>query len=179
MVGWWKTAISHLKHSYLNWRAIPYRRKMICVYAVFFIIFSTFFFNFLDFRLDLIDFSSAWHRNQFFFFFYSFVFFFFFNGLLWATSHVIDGLPAWIISSYMRIVLKGLAFGSKLLVSFLSRGKVWLKSILEKWAILVNVPWGIDQGDFKKSRSWDLCFLVIEKAWKVWSCSKSWCIPNY
>ena len=36
-------AIYHLEHSYLNWRAIPCRRKMICVYAVF-IIFSTFFF---------------------------------------------------------------------------------------------------------------------------------------
>ena len=27
--GWWKMAISHLKHSYLNWRVIPCRRKMI------------------------------------------------------------------------------------------------------------------------------------------------------
>ena len=24
-----------------------------------------------------------------------------------------------------------------------------------------------------------LLFLVIEKVWQVWSCSKSWCIPNY
>ena len=31
--------------------------------------------------------------------------------------------------------LKRLAFGSRLLVSFLSREKIWLKSIFEKWAI--------------------------------------------
>ena len=24
-----------------------------------------------------------------------------------------------------------------------------------------------------------LVFLLIEKVWQVWSCSKSWCIPNY
>ena len=22
-------------------------------------------------------------------------------------------------------------------------------------------------------------FLIVEKVWQVWSCSKSWCIPNY
>ena len=32
----------------------------------------------------------------------------------------------------------------------------WLQSILEKRAILINVPQGIDQSNFKISRSWDL-----------------------
>ena len=32
---WWKMTIFHLKHNYLDWRAIPCRRGMICVYAVF------------------------------------------------------------------------------------------------------------------------------------------------
>ena len=39
--GWWKMIISHLKHSYLNWRANPCRRKMIAVFHHFF---NTFFF---------------------------------------------------------------------------------------------------------------------------------------
>ena len=60
---------------------------------------------------------------------------FFVNSLLWATLHVVDGFPTWSISSHVRIVLKRLAFGSRLLVSFLLRGKIWLKSILEKWVI--------------------------------------------
>ena len=93
-----------------------------------------FFFNlaFLIFVWTQSNFSSAWHDNQFFFFFYSFVFSFFLNSLLWATLHVVDGLPAWSISSHVRIVLKGLAFGLRLLVSFLLRGKIWLKNIPEK-----------------------------------------------
>ena len=78
------------------------------------------------------NFSSAWHDNQFFFFFYSFIFSFFVNSLLWATLHVVDGLPAWSISSHVMIVLKRLTFGSRLLVLFLLRGKIWLKSIIEK-----------------------------------------------
>ena len=35
VMGWWKMAISHLKHGCLNWRAIPCREKMICVCAAF------------------------------------------------------------------------------------------------------------------------------------------------
>ena len=57
----------------------------------------------------------------------------------------------------MRIILKGLAFGSRLLVSFLSRGKIWLKSILEKWAI---------SGQFRlnvMSRSWDFYFWLLKR----------------
>ena len=38
---------------------------------------------------------------------------------------------------------------------FCPKRGLWLKSISEKWAILVNVPQGVNQGDFKISRSWD------------------------
>ena len=46
-------------------------------------------------------------------------------------------------------------FGLKVFILILStKRESWLKSISEKWAILVNVPQGINQGDFKISRSW-------------------------
>ena len=35
MKGWWKMAISHLKHSYLNWRANPCRRKRLQFFDFF------------------------------------------------------------------------------------------------------------------------------------------------
>ena len=108
--------ISHLKHSYLNWRAIPCRRRMVCVYA--------FFHHFFDLCLDSNEFLQCIIWQSIFFFFYSFIFSFFVNCLLWATTHVIDGLPTWSISSYVRIVLKGWPFGPKLFISFLSQEKI-------------------------------------------------------
>ena len=39
-------------------------------------------------------------------------------------SYVVDGLSAWSISSHIRIVLKGLAFGPRLFISFLSTKRV-------------------------------------------------------
>ena len=46
--GWLKMAIFHFKHSYLNWRAFPCRRKWF-VFMHFFIVFSTHFLAFLIF----------------------------------------------------------------------------------------------------------------------------------
>ena len=43
----------------------------------------------------------------------------------------------------------------------LKRG-LWLKSIFEKWVILVNMPQGI-KDDFKVSRSWGLCFWSLKE----------------
>ena len=69
--GWWKMAISHLKYSSLYWRTIPYKRKMICVYAIF-SSFSQHFFGFLDFRLDSIEFFKCmtWQSIFIFYFFF-------------------------------------------------------------------------------------------------------------
>ena len=44
--------IFHFKHSYLNWNTIPYRRRMICVYAIFHHFLNTFFWL-LDFFFRL------------------------------------------------------------------------------------------------------------------------------
>ena len=153
-------AISHLKHSYLNWRANPCRRKD----------YSFSFFNFV-FWIWLSWFSFGLNRifqvhdmtiNFSFVLFHSF-FSLFFNGPLWAISHVVDGLLAWSISSHMRIILKGLAFDSRLLVSFLSREKYGSKIFPRNEQFLVNVPGGINQGDFRASWSWDLWFWSLKR----------------
>ena len=74
--GWWKMAISHLKHSYLNWRAISYKKQMICVYVVFF---NTFFeFDFLDFCLDSVEFFKCMTWQSIFLFILLFIHFFLF-----------------------------------------------------------------------------------------------------
>ena len=69
---------------------------------------------------------------SFFYFVRFFLFLILVVCLLRATMYAIDGPPDWSISSHVRIVLKGLAFGSRLLVLFLFRGKIWLTNILEK-----------------------------------------------
>ena len=156
--------ISHIKHSYLNWRAIPYRKQMICVYAAFFQHILWIWLSWFLFGLSRIFKCMTW-QSIFFLFFYSFIFFFFLNGPLWAMSHVVDGLPTWNISSHMRIILKGLAFGSRLLVSFLSRGKIWLKSILEKWAISGQCASRHQSRWFQSITILGLVLLVIERVW--------------
>ena len=91
----------------------------------------SFFASWFSFRLNS-NFSSAWHDNQFFFFFFFFCFCFFFFlmvCLLRATTHIIDGLPAWSISSHMRTVLKGLAFWFEVARITSVQRKIWLKSI--------------------------------------------------
>ena len=142
---------------------------MTCIYAVFHHFFQHFFsLSWFLFRPDRIFQVHDMTIN------FSFVLFFihfslFFISLLWAMSHVVDGLPAWNISSHMRTVLKGLAFSSRLLVSFLSKGygsKVFSKN----GQFSIDVAQDINQGDF---------VLLMEKVWPAQCCSKSWCIPNY
>ena len=138
--------ISHLKYSYINWRAIPCRRKMICAYVVFFIIFSTFFFAFwflFKFNQNFQVHDITWQSI-----------FFFTICLLRATMHAIDGLPSWRISSHVRIVLKGLTFDRRVIyVISIQRRIMAQKLFSRKWTILINMPQGINQGDFRISRS--------------------------
>ena len=46
---------------------------------------------------------------------------------------------------------------------FYPKKRLWIKSIPEKWVILINVSWGINQGNFRASRSWDLCFWSLKR----------------
>ena len=95
-------------------------------------------------------------------------------------SHVVDGLPAWSISSHIRIILKK----GWLLV----RGCSYHFCPEEKYGSKVFPRNGqfFGQCALKHQSRWfqsvmisELVFLVIENVWQVWSCSKSWCIPNY
>ena len=50
-MGWWKMVISHLKHSYLNWKVNPCRKKNGCSFSSFF---NTFWLSWFSFRLNRI-----------------------------------------------------------------------------------------------------------------------------
>ena len=62
----------------------------------------------------------------------------------------------------MRICFEGVGLlVQSCLGHFCPKRGSWLKSISEKLAILVNVPQGINQGDFKISRSWDFVWFKV------------------
>ena len=122
VMGWWKMAISHLKHSYINWRVIPCKRKKWFVCMQFFIIFSTFFLlSWFLFRLNRIFqvHDMTWQSIFLLFFFLVLI-----VCLLRATTPTTDDLPSRNIFSHMRIVLKDWPFGPKLFISFLSTKRV-------------------------------------------------------
>ena len=126
--------------------------------------FSTHFFwlSWFSFRLDRIFFFKCmtW---QSIFLLLCFSFFILTICLLRATTYVIDGLPNWSIISNVAIVLEGLAIGSRLLVSFLSKGKIWLKSILEKWTIFGQTCLKTSIRVFSKYHDLrDLCFWSLK-----------------
>ena len=128
MKGWWKMIIFHFKHSYLNWRAIPYRRRMNCFYCNLF--FNIFEFGLLGSHLDSIEILKCiiWQSNFFFCLFFVFISF-----LLWTTTQAIGGLSDWSITSHERIVLKGVIFWSKgCSCHFCPKKGLWLKSVPEK-----------------------------------------------
>ena len=108
MKGWWKMVISHLKHSYLNWKMNPYRRKILQFFIFFSIFFCEFGFSWLSFGLNRMIQVHDMTIN--FSFFSSFVLMI---RLLRATMHAIDDLPDWGISSHVRIVLKGWSVSSR------------------------------------------------------------------
>ena len=162
--------IFHFKHSYLDWRAIPRKRRndlCFCSFLTFFL---------FSFRLSRI---FQVHDMTINFLFCFFLFLVLMVCLLRATTHIIDGLPAWSISSYIRTVLKGLTFGSRLLVSFLSKGKIWLKSILEKWAISDQHAPRYQSGWFQNITVLGTLFCSWKRFGRFETVSKSWCIPNY
>ena len=164
--------IFHFKHSYLNWRAIPCSGKWF-VFVQFFIIFLNL--TLLIFIWTWLNFSSAWHDNQFFFFF----FFTFFHNFS-TPGDVCHKWPSKLKHLFScEDCFKGLTFWSKVVyVIFVRREDYSLKVFLRNGQFPIDVPQGISQDDLNVSRSWDLV-LLIENVWQVWNYSKSWCIPNY
>ena len=165
--------IFHFKHNYLNWRVIPCRRRMVCVYAAF-SSFSQHFFWLLDSRLDLVEFFKCmiWHDNQFFFFslFHA-------HNLSTSSNNACHRWPSKLKHHFSCEDCFGFLVQS-CLYHYCQQKGLWLKSVFEKWAIFDLCAQYINQGDFGVSQSWDFV-LLIEKVWQVWNCSKSWCIPNY
>ena len=117
---------------------------MICIYVFF-----SSLFRFM-FGLKRISQTHNMTIKFSFFLFIHFFSLFFVNCLFWTTSHVVDGLLAWSIFSYVRIILKrGRLLVQGLFTSFLSKKRVWLESVpfmsarkgvmvwrvLEKWVI--------------------------------------------
>ena len=62
---------------------------------------------------------------------------------------------------------------------FVSKRGLWLKRFSRNEPFSINVPQGINQGDFRVSRFWGLYFWSLKGFGQVWSYSKSWRIPNY
>ena len=172
--GWWKMAISHLKHGYLNWRAIPCKENDL--YLCSFSSFSQYFFlTLLIFIWTQLKFFKCMTWQSIF------LFAFFFFSFSWSVyfGHIINGLPTWSTSSYVRIVLRGLVFLVQICLGhFCPREDHGSKVFQRNGCFLVNMFQDINLGDFKVSRSLDFV-LLIENVWQVWNCSESWCIPNY
>ena len=156
---WWKMTISHLKHGYLNEKWIFVGEK----YCSF-----SFFLNFLNlasliFVWTQSNFSSAWHDNQFFFFFFCS------HDSSTPSNNVCHRWPSRLKhhssceNCFERV---GFWFEVACIIS-VQRKDMTQKYSRENGQFLVNVPWGINRGDFRASRSWDLCVLVIEKVWHV------------
>ena len=151
-------AIFHFKHSYLNWRVF-----------------------FLDCCLGLIEFfSSAWHDNQFSFFFFSFFFHFFCNFSTpgndtchrWS-SELKHLFPVWGLFWKVSLLVQGC------LGHFRPKRGSWLKSISEKWVILVNMSQDIKSKVISRYRGLGILFYSWKRFDRFETASKSWCIPNY
>ena len=150
------------------------------VFLQFFIIFSTFFLDSLDFHLDSTRIFQVHNMTINFSFVLFFAFFILTICLFRATMHAIDGPPSWSISSHVRIVLKGWPFGPKFFISFLSIKRVMAQECSrEMGAFWSTCPKTSIRVISKYHDFRDLCFWSLKGFWQAWSCSKSWCIPNY
>ena len=166
--------IFHFKHGYLNWRSIPCRRKMIVVFHHFFNKFFWIWLFWFSFGLNRIFQVHDMTINFSFFLFSSFVLMI---RLLRATTHAIDDLSDWSTTPHVRIILKRVVFwfkgcsrhfcpkkgyGSKVF-HLCQQGKgLWFEGFSRNGQFLINVPQGINQGDFKVSRFWGFYFWSLK-----------------
>ena len=80
----------------------------------------------------------------------------------------------------VSIVLEGWPFGPKLFISFLSKERFMAqKCYWEMGNFWSTCPKASIKDDSKASRFWGLHSWSSRGFWQAWSCSKSWCIPNY
>ena len=129
---WWKMIISHLKHSYLNWRANPCKRKRL---QYFFQKKIWIWLPWFSFGLNRIFQVHDMTIN------FSFCSFVLMIRLLWATTHAINGLQNWSIISHVGIVLGRVVFWFKVVhVISVQRKKYGSKVFLRNGQFLVNMP---------------------------------------
>ena len=158
MKEWWKMAIFHFKHSYLNWRVIPCKRRMTCVYVIFYSFFSTFF-SWIWLSCFSFRFSQIFqvHDMTIIFFFVFFLLFSFSrsHGLFTSSNNAYHRWPfrlEHLFSCEDRLVK--LAFWSKVVyIVSVQREDYGSKVFSRNGWFLVNMPQGINQGDFRISRS--------------------------
>ena len=149
-MGWWKMVISHLKHSHLNWRVIPCKRKkkwFVCIQ------FSSFFFNicllsWFLFRPDRIFQVHDMTINFFSFFFYA--------HDLSASNN--DAYPRWTSSlkylfSYEDHFERVGFWFEVACIIFCPKEKYGSKVFSRNGQFLVNMPQSINRGDFRISWS--------------------------
>ena len=114
MKGWWKMVVCHLKHSYLNWRAIPCRKRIDCVYEIF--IFNTFWIwsSWFSFGLNRISQVHDMTIKFLFLFFLSCFFFCCFHELFTPGDDACHRWPSKLKHHFScEIILKRVVFWSK------------------------------------------------------------------
>ena len=178
MKEWWKMAIFHFEHSYLNWRAIPCRKKNDLCLCSFFIIFSTFCLaSWILFRLNQIFQVHDMTIN------FSFIFFSFSRSHGLSTSgnnadHKWTSILKHLFSYEDRFKRVGFWFEVARII-FVQRKNMARKYSREMgnfWSTCPKASIKVisEYHDFR-----DLCFCSSKGFWRAWSCSESWCIPNY
>ena len=122
--------------------------KLFVFFAIFHHFFNILFFSWLLFRADQIFQVHDMTINFFFSFFH------FFHNFSTPGN---DTCHRWSSKLKHLFSVWGLFWKVGLLVQgylyhFCPKKGLWFKSVIEKWVILVNMPQGINQGDFRISR---------------------------
>ena len=130
---WWKMSISHLKHSYLNWRVIPCKRKKndscVCNFSSFF---QHFLLSWFLFRLNRYFFKCMTWQSIFL----CFAFFFSFSWSVYSGQQCMSSMTFQIeaLLFMWEFFEKGSSFGSRV-VRVIS---VQTKGMAQKISIYVS-----------------------------------------
>ena len=82
----------------------------------------------------------------------------------------------------VRIVLEGWPFGPRLFISFLSKERIMAQKCYREMGNFWSMcPVALNQGDFRASRSWNLCFWSLKRFGKFEAVASldSYQITNY
>ena len=97
-----------------------------------------------------------------------------------TTTRAMEGLSDWRITSQYGDSFGNMAFRFKVVyIISVQREDYDSKVFLKMDNFWSTCPKASIKDGFKVSWSWDLCFWSLRGFWQAWSCSKSWCIPNY